>query len=196
MDSTANIPMTICFGFCETGPYITQMLIREGKEIGCYRKTHLGSREKASYLAGDSLDVFRTEDAVIAMQLCWECHVPRETETYVRRGAELILMPHASGLGPGRRREVWDTILPARAYDNTVFIGACNAYGENGCGVRFGGGITARDPKGKLIDEDYGREHMLTVDLDPEDMERIRSGSPSTMADLFFMDGYRPDLYD
>lgn len=84
-------------------------------------------------------------------------------------------MPFASGLGGERRQSSWDRFLPARAYDNTVFVGACNAFGDNGFGTDLGGGAAVYDVRGFLLDSAMG-ECTLTVDLDPSQMDRIRRG--------------------
>lgn len=193
LDLSAESGVDICFGYVGEGPCIEQSVASGGRIAGTYRKTHLGGREAPVYAAGSEFPVIDLGYAKFGIQLCWESHVTRITEIYARQGADVVLMPHASGLGPGRRRDAWDRMLPARAYDNTVFVAACNLYGDCG-GVRFGGGISVRDCRGNLLAEEYGGEKMVTVDLDPEDLERIRSGGSSTMADLYFLDKYRLDI--
>ena len=193
MELSEESGVAICFGYCGEGPGIEQAIASEGRIAGIYRKTHLGTREAPVYKAGDSFPVIDLGFAKVGIQLCWENHIPRITELYARGGADIVLMPHASNLGPGRRRDAWDLVLPARAYDNTVFVAACNQYGDNG-ETRFGGGISIRDPKGRLLDEEYNGEKMVSVDLDPEEMDRIRSGDPKSMADTYFLSKYRTEI--
>ena len=175
VDATSDMGIAVCFGFVEEGPYITQVVAEDGRLVGSYRKTHLGEREAPVFLSGDSLEPIRTRKAVLGIQTCWESHFPLISMEYAMKGVDLILMPHASGLTGERRRDSWNRILPARAYDNTVFVAACNMAGDNGYGTMFGGGATVFDVRGVNIAEDYSRECILTVDLDSTDMDRIRA---------------------
>lgn len=104
-------------------------------------------------------------------------------------------MPFASGLGGERRCSSWGRCLPARAYDNTVYVGACNAYGPTGTGTYLGGGATILDPRGIVMSEDYSGECMVTADLTSEPLDRIRAEGYENMRDLCFLDKRRPELY-
>ncbi len=195
VDATSDYGVCACFGFVEDGPYITQAVAEDGRLVGMYRKTHLGGREEPVIRRGDSIDVFRTRRATIGIQLCWESHIPEITGTLAIKGADIVLMPHASGLSPGRRKEVWGRILPARAYDNTVFIIACNQCGDNGAGTVFGGGAAIYGPRGQLIEEDYSGRTVLTASIDTGELEAIRHGNRDSMRNLYFLEKRRPELY-
>ena len=104
-------------------------------------------------------------------------------------------MPFASGLGGERRCSSWGRCLPARAYDNTVYVGACNAYGPTGAGTDLGGGAMILDPRGIVMSEDYSGECMVTADLTSEPLDRIRAEGYENMRDLCFLDKRRPELY-
>lgn len=195
VDVTSDLGVAVCFGFVEEGPFITQVVAERGRVIGTYRKTHLGERESPVFLEGDSVEPIRLSKAVVGVQTCWESHFPLITMEYAMKGADIILMPHASGLTGERRRDSWNRILPARAYDNTVFVAACNMAGDNGYGTVFGGGATVFDVRGNNLAEDYSAECILTVDLDPTDMDRIRAPGYVSMRDLYFLDKSRPELF-
>lgn len=195
VDRTGESGICACFGLMEEGPYITQVVAEDGAVVGTYRKTHLGGREEPVAIPGDSLGFIRTSRAVLGIQLCWESHIPEITGTYAQKGADIVLMPHASGLPADRRREVWNKILPARAYDNTVFVAACNMVGDNGLGTRFGGGACILDPRGNVMCQDYSGECQLTADLTSEALDGIRHGDRRTMRTLYFLEKRRPELY-
>ncbi len=195
MDFTRDSGVCVCFGYVGTGPSVCQALVEDGKVVGIYRKTHLGDREELCMVPGDELNVFRTSRANIAIQLCWEAHFPEITGTYALKGADLVLMPFGSGLGGERRRSSWNRVLPARAYDNTVYIGACNAYGPTGVGTVLGGGVSIHDCRGVVMAEDYSGECMVCADLTSEPLERIRAEGYENMRDLYFLDKRRPELY-
>ena len=170
-------------------------MVEDGRILGTYHKTHLGERESEAIVPGDRLDVIRTSKAVIGLQVCWEIHFPEIAGTYALKGADMILMPSASGLGGERRRSAWDRVIPARAYDNTVYAAVCNQFGDNGRGVSFGGGAAVYDVRGRKMAEDFSGECMLTVDLDPEPLERIRAEGYESMRDVCFLDKRRPEIY-
>ncbi len=195
IDTAKDDDVTICFGLVEEGAYITQVITEKGRICGTYRKTHLGERERNEFLAGSSFPVIRTSKADIGIQTCWESHFPQITAEYARKGADIILMPHASGLSGERRKDSWNRILPARAYDNTVFVASCNMVGDNGEGTIFGGGACILDERGNTLAEDYSGECVVSADLDPTDMERIRSPGYETMRDLCFVDKVRWELF-
>lgn len=195
VDKSAETGMCICFGYVDEGPRIAQTVVEDGRILGTYHKTHLGERESEAIVPGDRLDVIRTSKAVIGLQVCWEIHFPEIAGTYALKGADMILMPSASGLGGERRRSAWDRVIPARAYDNTVYAAVCNQFGDNGRGVSFGGGAAVYDVRGRKMAEDFSGECMLTVDLDPEPLERIRAEGYESMRDVCFLDKRRPEIY-
>ena len=187
--------MMASFGFIESSsdqPFLTQVLVAEEGML-VYRKTHLGRTESGVFGAGCELPVLKTPVACVGMHLCWESHIPDISTTMRGRGAELMLLPHAGGLGGQRRRESWERFLPARANDNGMFVAACNAVGDNGAGLSFGGGICVLDPKGRVLAEHYGDEPlMLTCDLDGT---LPRDGSDQGMGNISYFDRRRPELY-
>ncbi len=195
-ESTESGPC-VCFGFADEDRRIVQAVAEDGRIVGAYRKTHLGAMEAERMVPGDSLDVIRTSKAVVGIQMCWESHFPEITCSYALQGADLVLMPHASGLAGARRSDVWNRILPARAYDNSVFVACCNACGPNGAGTSFGGGAMILDPKGKVLAEDAsGGECEMMADLESEKLRTIREGDGyRTMKDVHYLSKRRPELY-
>ena len=195
VDLSGELGICIVFGFAEEGNRIAQAVAEKGKLIGIYRKTHLGQNEKGHAVPGDCLPVFTLSKTRIGIQLCLESHFPEISGTYGVKGADIILMPHASGLNAERRRATWNKVLPARAYDNTVFVAACNQFGDNGVGTEFTGGACILDPRGDIIAEDYSGECMLTADLDGSRQEELRTNGNRDMRSLYFLNRRRPEIY-
>lgn len=192
--------ITILVGFIEGNstdkPYITQLIATPDGKIDFYRKSHLGKSEIEHFSCGDELPVFKTPTAIIGIQLCWETHFPEISRVMALKGADIIFTPFASPVKKGDRRDIWLKYLPARAYDNTVFIAACNLIGINGKGTTFGGGLLALDPKGNLIEEDFGgKESILFVELNPELINNIRNQDNNIMKSRYYMNHRRPELY-
>ncbi len=177
-------------------PYITHLAITPNSEVGIYRKTHLGSSEKPYFSQGNDIPVFNTATARIGIQICWDLHFPELTTIMSLNGAEIIFAPHASPTIIGDRREIWLKYLTARAYDNAVFLAACNLIGKNGDGQNFCGGALVIDPKGNVIAQDFnGHENILYAELDPGLINLIRKKETKTMKNSFYLEARRPELY-
>lgn len=107
-------------------PYIAQITAFPDGRVEKYRKTHLGVSEKQYFSAGDDLHVFKDQKVKFGVQICWEMHFPEITTILSINGCELIFAPHASPITGSERREIWLKYLAARAYDNSVYVAACN----------------------------------------------------------------------
>ncbi|MFZ5595698.1 MAG: nitrilase family protein [Bacillota bacterium] len=177
-------------------PYITQLVLFPDGSLGKYRKTHLGKSETAHFTPGDELPVFKTDKAVFGIQICWDLHFPEVTTILSLKGAEIIFSPHASPVIVGDRRGIWMKYMAARAYDNSVFVAACNLVGGDGAGREYCGGALVIDPRGNSAAESFGSgEGMLVADLDPDIINTIRMKKSKSMRDSFFLDCRRPELY-
>ena len=81
--------------------------------------------------------------------------------------------------------------LTARAFDNGLFVMACNQVGENDAGLSFPGVAVAIGPDGNLIDEKLSdTDAMLVVDLDADALKAVREHPMR-----YFLPNRRPDLY-
>ena len=196
-DLASTKHINIIFGFMEKNdtdmPYLTQLTVCPDGTSMKYRKTHLGTREDGHFTEGNSIDVLKTEKAVIGVALCWEAHIPDIFTVLRRKGAELIFIPHASNLGGMRRKETWLRYLPARAWDNDMYVVACNAIGDNMQGSRFGGGSVVLNRKGITVFENFNEiESMNIMELEGFDHDDGMSGN---MCDIKFFQRRRPELY-
>ena len=191
-----RLGVAVCYGFIEAAgsrPQITQVLFDRGQNV-LYRKTHLGSREDEVFLAGAEFPVADLSCGVrCGMQLCWESHIPEISTALRAAGAELLLIPYASGMAGARCRENWNIHLPARASDNGVFAAACNALRERGTGELAGGGMAVYDPKGREIAGYFGADaHMLLVELGGPLPREI---PPGDMHSISYFDRCRRELF-
>jgi len=186
--------IAIAFGFAEKDNghvYISHALAGADGKLTVYRKTHLGKFERECFVQGNEFVVTDTKKAKIGFQMCIESHFPEVTTSLVYRGAEIVLMPFATPMDVKRRMEIWKKYLPARAYDNGVFVAACN-HMKNG----KGGGAIIIDPKGDVVAEDIsGKEGLLTADLDGKKAERVHVDDRKNMRETDFFGSRRPELY-
>jgi predicted amidohydrolase len=181
-------------GLLESAPsgvlYNTQLIASPGGRLESYRKTHVPTSEIGRFRPGSQLPVFRLEHAVVGVQICYDSHFPEATTVQALSGAEIVFMPHASTGSETReeKRARWLRYLPARAYDNGVFVVVVNqADPERG----FPGITIALDPWGEILGEaDPDEEDLLVVDLRAETLARRRA-----VAETFFLHFRRPELY-
>jgi predicted amidohydrolase len=192
--------ITILAGLAEQSgtdrPYIAQLVAVPDGNLAVYRKTHLGKSEKPYFSPGDKLPVFKCGKASFGVEICWDLHFPEVSTILSLQGAEIIFAPHASPTIVGDRKNIWLKYLAARAYDNTVFLAACNLVGGDGTGQSFCGGALVIDPKGNIVAEDFnGGESLLVADLDPTLLNTIRRRKSDSMRHIFYLGGRRPELY-
>jgi predicted amidohydrolase len=66
--------------------------------------------------------------------------------------------------------------MPARAYDNTLFVAVCNQVGDNSNGIKFSGVTFVCDPKGDVIatGKYTNKQEMVIADLKADVLEDAR----------------------
>ncbi len=172
--------------------FASHLVVGPQGPIGVYRKLHIAPPEKSIFDAGQAAPVFDAAGIRFGIQLCYDAHFPELATRMALDGAEVIFMPHASPRGtPGEKRDSWMRHLPARAFDNAVFIVACNQTGDNGAGLAFPGLAVAIGPDGRVIAATAdGQEGLLVADLDAERLAAVRSHPMR-----YFLPNRRPDVY-
>lgn len=149
--------------------YLTHGIFHADGSCDFYRKTHLGQREREIFEAGDQLQVLELSCGLkIGIELCVETHFPEITQTLSLMGAEVIFAPHAVPRVAGSRKAIWSKIIPARSYDNRVYMACCNQWDEK----KFGGGCLVTDPAGEVVVSCYeDQEALVCFDVD---LEKVR----------------------
>lgn len=177
-------------------PYLTHLAAFPDGKVEAYRKTHLGKSEEGYFTPGEQFPVFRSGGLSFGIGICWDWHFPEVAAIYSLKGAEVLFAPHASPTVIGDRKEIWMRYLGARAYDNSVYLGACNLSGVNGFGREFQGGALVLSPKGEIIAERFGeQEGILTCELTAEYINILRDRNRRTMREIFFLSHRRKELY-
>lgn len=90
------------------------------------------------------------------------------------------------------KKKRWLRYVPARAYDNAVYVAICNQVGDNGAGRDFAGVTFVCNPQGEVIAEaqSSAEEELIIADLKASELSRAR-GEP----EFFFRHFRRPELY-
>lgn len=194
-DLACQYALDILIGFMERkgdGFFITHGLFRRDGSRDYYRKTHLGVKEARFFSAGNALETFSLSCGLpIGIQLCVETHYPEITQTLALRGAEVIFAPHAAPCVSGDRERIWGKYIPARSYDNRVYMLCCNLWDE----TRFAGGCLVTDPKGEITDAFFAdKEKLVITQIDRNLVAHWRTNSAKPSAH-FFPTRRRPELY-
>lgn len=180
----------------EPKPYLAQAIIFPDREPALYRKVHLGRSERDYFTPGSEFPVFEAKGVRFAVGICWDWHFPEMATIYSLKGAELLFAPHASPVVAGDRKEIWQRYLGARAYDNSVYLGACNLVGSNHRGKVFSGGALVFGPKGEVMAESLdSQEQLIVAGLSAERINLLRSANRVSMRDSFFLADRRKELY-
>jgi len=160
--------------------------------VGTYRKIHIAPPERKVFSPGASIPLFEIRGVKFGIQLCYDTHFPELSTRMATDGADIIFMPHASPRGtPAEKFDSWMRHLPARAFDNSLYVVACNQTGENQGGLSFPGTIVIVDPSGRIIKKDIGgKENMVIAELKAQKLAATRNHRMR-----YFLPNRRPEVY-
>jgi len=172
--------------------FSSHLVIKPDGFVGVYRKLHIAPPEKGIFAPGNTIPLFDTKGVKFGIQLCYDAHFPELSTHMAIRGADLIFIPHASPRGtPEEKYRSWMRHLTARAFDNGLFVVACNQTGENEKGLYFPGIAVIIGPSGKVIKKNLSnRESLTVVNLKSKDLDRVREHRMR-----YFLPNRRPELY-
>jgi predicted amidohydrolase len=177
--------------------YNSAVLLGPQGYIGKYRKqflpTHGPFEELRYFRPGPVPEVFETSIGTIGLQICFDAFLPEVSRFLAVEGADLLVnISAAPAIGKAYSnwgRASFETIIPARAMENTVFFVYVNLVGiENN--VLFCGGSEIAAPNGeRLCKAKYDEEDFLTVKLDLSKIQKTRRS-------FTFLTHIRAELYD
>jgi predicted amidohydrolase len=184
-DFAARHDTTVVAGMFEVSddpvrPYNTLAVVDRDGLRASYRKIHLydsfGYKESERLTAGAVEPVLVDVGGLsVGLMTCYDLRFPELARELVRRGAQLLVAPSAWVAGPGKV-EHWRTLVAARAIENTVFLAAVGQPGP-----RYTGHSLVVGPAGDLLGELGDGDHVLTVSVSTEDLERARAENPSLL---------------
>ena len=172
--------------------FASHLIVTPEALSGVYRKIHIAPPERDMFSSGDSVPLFEVNGIKLGIQLCYDAHFPELSTRMAVEGADIIFMPHASPRGtPNEKFNSWMRHLTARAYDNSVFIVACNQVRENQNGLKFPGVAVIIDPSGEVMEKNIGdKDGMIIADLKGDALEAVRGHRMR-----YFLPNRRPELY-
>lgn len=151
----------------------------EGKLEDVYRKVHLfdafGHRESDSVQAGavEAL-TFDVNGVTVGAATCYDIRFPEMSRFLVDQGADVIVLPTSWASGPMKEAH-WETLLRARAVENTIYVA-----GSSQSGPRRIGASMIVDPMGVVVaalgEEDRG---VAVAKINTERVAATRLVNPS-----------------
>ena len=151
----------------------------DGDIVGIYDKTHPAPWERRDgggwATVGNRADVFETALGSIGMILCYDGDFPELSRLLAVKGAEIIARPSALQ----RSFDIWYVTNAARAYDNHVYVVACNLVGPDACGNYGFGHSMIVNPIAWRLAQARGGEEIIAVKLDPDPLRYVTWGSKS-----------------
>jgi predicted amidohydrolase len=161
--------------------------------IGAYRKTHLPFLGVDRFVTpGDELPVFDTPLGRIGIEICYDLRFPEVTRTLALAGADIVALPTN---WPTAARANAELLVPARAYENCVYVLVSNRVGRERT-AEFCGRSQIVDPAGtRLAETDATSEELLVAEVDVE-LARDKSIIPAPGEYEMQLFGHRrPELY-
>ncbi|MSQ18532.1 MAG: carbon-nitrogen hydrolase family protein [Betaproteobacteria bacterium] len=155
----------------------------QGERVARYDKIHLFGFESGNerYREANTIEPGATPLAIdtpfgrVALTICYDVRFP---ELYRGLGrVDIILVPSAFTATTGRAH--WEVLLRARAIENQAYVLAPAQGGHHPNGRETHGHTMIIDPWGTILTERASGEAVLTAELDPAVLNRVRSSLPA-----------------
>ncbi|WP_199430972.1 carbon-nitrogen hydrolase family protein [Qaidamihabitans albus] len=181
LDHTRGRRVTVVAGVHEAHVadkvFNTLVVARDGELVTVYRKLHLydafSTRESEFVTAGDRPPpVFACGGHRVGVMTCYDVRFPEVARLLADQGADVVALPAAWVRGPLKEHH-WDTMVTARALENTYYVAAS---GE--CGPRNIGGSLVVDPLGVAVARLGERPGTVWADIDPARLRDARAHLP------------------
>ena len=164
----------------------------EGRIKSYYHKIHMfdvniskneSHKESNSFIAGNKIKLSNIKAIKIGLSICYDLRFPNLFRLLTIKGAKIILMPAAFTVPTGKAH--WETLIKARAIENSVFIIATNMCGTHHTNRKTYGYSAIVDPWGKLINKAKNKPKILNTIIDLNEIDKSRNKIPFISNDKF-----------
>ena len=149
------------------------LLTPEGTIGAVYRKVHVPctrSYERYYFTPGPEFVVADTRYGKVGLAICYDRRYPETCRELMKKGARLIL------------------ISISRAFENQLFLAACNRSGQEGEYTFFGHSMLLGPDGSVLAQADEAENVVVLAEMELEDADRARINGP-------LLRDRRPELY-
>jgi omega-amidase len=172
-------------GFAICGSIITKdkgnfynrfTFITPNGDIFEYDKRHLFTfaNENKKYTHGSNRLVFEYLGWRILPQICYDVRFP----VWSRNRSDYDLIINVANF-PGNRRDIWSTLLKARAIENQCYLAASNRVGNDGLGIYYTGDSVLLNQLGQTIAEALpGEEKVILGTFNMQELMDFRKNFP------------------
>jgi predicted amidohydrolase len=165
-----------------TSVYLNQ----EGKIQAMYRKIHLfdvdmkdgpSLRESKQTAPGDSAVTVQTLFGTLGLTVCYDVRFPTLYQRLTDLGAIAMSVPSAFTATTGAMH--WHALLRARAIETQSYVIAPAQHGQHSKNRASYGHSLIVDPWGAVVAELEQGDGYAVADIDPEQVDRVRTEIPS-----------------
>jgi len=142
-----------------------------------YDKRHLFSmgNEDKFFSKGKKRVIFSYRGFRIMPIICYDLRFPVWSRN--RNDYDLLI---CVANWPESRREVWNTLLKARAIENQCYVAGANRVGTDGTGIKYSGDSAILNPRGETLQEGItNTEFVITADLSLSELNAFREKFPA-----------------
>jgi predicted amidohydrolase len=178
----------------ENGAYFNRLIwMLPNGTAGYYDKRHLFAYggEHKNYTRGTKRFIASVKGWKVNLQVCYDLRFPvwsRQSDSSFdqvhmnpkereHKGIEYDVLIYVANW-PERRSLAWKTLLQARAIENQSFVIGVNRVGSDGNGIYHSGDSMIVDAMGHIIYTKAHEEDVVTVTLEKQALNEIRSGLP------------------
>lgn len=153
--------------------------VQKGEVAAVYRKTHLydafGYKESDRVLPGalEAPQLMSVGEFTVGMQTCYDLRFPEVTRTLVDAGADVVALPAEWVPGPLKEFH-WNTLIRARAIENTVYVLAADQAAPTGAG-----NSAILDPMGNTLAGVGESEDLALAELSQKRLKDVRLSNPA-----------------
>jgi len=159
--------------------YNSLLFFKKDGEMERYDKIHLADfgpfTEKKEFVPGNSPLMVESGGFRFGLSICYDLFFPEMFKHYALNGADGLICISAS---PRSSKIPFETVLPARAVENTCYVMFINNTGTQG-NTSFFGGSRVITPIGRTIEEIDEEEGILVFSMDRKEIIRARTGRPT-----------------
>jgi len=180
----ARISAEYCFAMC--GSYIVEenslffnrwVFVTPENSWWSYDKRHLfgpGGEDKI-FTRGSERLVLGYSGVRISASVCYDLRFP----VWIRNRNEYDLLINSANW-PESRRDVWITLLKARAIENQCYVAGVNRVGTDGKGIKYCGDSVIINPRGEITAmAGKNKECLVTGEISMAELSDFRLQFPA-----------------
>jgi predicted amidohydrolase len=161
----------------QNGSHYNRLIFSDSTgNVSWYDKRHLFrmGNEHNNYCQGDERMIADLKGWKICPLICYDLRFP----VWSRNKNDYDILLYVANW-PESRREIWVTLLVARAIENQCYVIGVNRVGKDGNEINYSGDSMVISPRGNVISETRAyTESIETVELSISDLTEFRQKFP------------------